>query len=141
MPHADQAEGVEASQLPEGRPPELWSREEAMLRTCSWGGLVQGPWQSNEQGGTDFVRWPRRYQADRGAERGVQCTKHQKSNMCLLPGVMLYWCMDCRRCLFFHVMDNAESPRLAPQAATANCQHWQAVCSIPSAVLPAQDGG
>ena len=115
VPQADQAEGNQASQLPEGRPPLLWSREEAMLRTCSWGGVTEGPdaapWQHSELGGSDFVRQPRRYQADRGVERGLQCTKHQKSNMCLLPGVMLYWCMTCRRCVFFHVMDNAESPR------------------------------
>ena len=60
-----------------------------MLRTCSWGGLGQVDWQHTELGGTDFVRQPRSYRADRGAGHGLECTKHQKSNLCLLPGAML----------------------------------------------------
>ena len=101
------------AQWPAERPPGIWTREEAMLRTCSFGGLSEhdGPWHETELGGSDFRRPPRRYCADQGAARGQECTKHQRSTMCLLPGVMLYWCMTCRRCVFFHVMANAESPR------------------------------
>ena len=105
---------AQSQQLPAERPAIQWSREETMLRTCSWGGLGEAAaWQSSALGGSDFFRRPRRYQADQGAAHGQECTKHQRSNLNLLPGVMLYWCMQCRRCIFFHVMDRAESPRCA----------------------------
>ena len=83
-----------------------------MLRTCSYGALAPEPWQASLQGGSDVFRCPRIYAADLSGGRHVpQCTKHQKSTANLVPGLMLYWCMACKRCIFFHVMPNAESPR------------------------------
>ena len=84
-----------------------------MLRTCTWGGLHSQQWQQSVLGGSDVLRQPRRYAADaaRAVGQADICTKYQKSTMCLLPGLMLYWCLTCRKCIFFHVMGNAESPR------------------------------
>ena len=84
-----------------------------MLRTCSWGGISTHAWQPTSLGGNDVYRQCRSYAADRQRSRtNVQdCTKHQRSNMCLLPGIMLYWCTTCRKCIFFYVMSQAESPR------------------------------
>ena len=83
-----------------------------MYRLGGWGGLGPRQFSKSPLGGSDIMRWPRAYAADRSTARSAaQCTKHQRSTMCLLPGLMLYWCLTCRRCVFFHVMDNAESPR------------------------------
>lgn len=90
-----------------------------MLRTCSYGALAPEPWRASQQGGNDVFRCPRIYAADSYRSRSAaQCTKHQKSTANLVPGLMLYWCMACRRCIFFHVMPDAESPRCAPQPRT-----------------------
>lgn len=95
------------------RPPALWSREEAMLRTCSWGAVGPADWAPGDLGGNDVFRSARSYTADRSSATAAAqaCTKHQASNINLLPGMMLYWCTTCHKCIFFHVMADVESPR------------------------------
>ena len=83
-----------------------------MLRTCCWGGLGPLPWAPSALGGNDVFCSTGQYAADRyTSSAGDVCTKHQLSNINLLPGIMLYWCIACRKCIFFHVMGDVESPR------------------------------
>ena len=101
-----------AAAVDEERPPQQWSREEAMLRTCCWGGLGPAAWQPSAIGGSDVFRSTRSYAADRySASAGQVCTKNQASTANLLPGLMLYWCTSCSKCILFHVMGDVESPR------------------------------
>lgn len=92
------------------RPPSEWGREEAMLRTCSWGATGPRAWEKSPLGGNDVFRRLRRYAADRHSSSAI-CNKMQRSSLNLLPGCVFYWCISCRRCVFFHVMGDAESPR------------------------------
>lgn len=95
------------------RHPRTWSREEAFLRRAQWCGLSRRPWRQSEWGGSDVQRPLNAYAADlAGGTTQKGCTKHQRSNMKLVPGCMLYWCTDCGRCVGFSVMDRAESVRV-----------------------------
>ena len=83
-----------------------------MIRMCSWGGLGPAEWEPSALGGNDVYRGTGRYAADRySSTSGQVCNKFQQSNINLLPGIMLYWCITCRKCIFFHVMGDVESPR------------------------------
>lgn len=89
-----------------------WTRSEFFLRTGSWGGLGPLSWQGSSLGGSDIYRPLRSYAAD-GRSFGTvpTCTKHQRQTKKLVPGCQFFWCLECRRCVLFVVMGDAESPR------------------------------
>ena len=94
--------------------PQLWSEDEAMLRTGIYSGAYDGPWQHSPLGGSQVARPLRSYLADRhdmGMAGGSSCNKWQRGTIQLIPGVMLLWCMGCGKCLMFAIMPDAESPR------------------------------
>jgi hypothetical protein len=41
----------------------------------------------------------------------ADCNKRQEQHKKLIPGCMMYWCMECRKCVGFNIMADAESPR------------------------------
>ena len=90
------------------RAPLLWSKDEAMLRTCICSGAYDAPWRHSPQGGSQVVRRLRPYLADQynmGMAGGSSCNKWQRSTMQLIPGIMLLWC------LMFAIVPDSESPR------------------------------
>lgn len=55
----------------------------------------------------DVQRPLRIYAADyssSGISKAGACTKHQRSNMKLIPGCFLFWCMDCSKCVGWNMM-------------------------------------
>jgi hypothetical protein len=113
------AEAVAAS----GRPPDMWSEDEAMYRTGSFMGF-SGQWQPSLLGGSDVRRPLRRYAADAGTSMGTDssCTKHKRSTIQLVPGLILFWCGKCWKCRGFAIMRDAESPRTAFEVLFTRCQ-------------------
>jgi len=98
------------------RVPEDWGPEEAMLRSgviCGGsGGDGSGNMLKTALGGSHVARRLRQYVADRhNMGGGSTCNKAQRSNIQLIPGLMLFWCLCCRRCVLFAIMPDAESPR------------------------------
>jgi hypothetical protein len=95
------------------------SREEAMLQTGVWTGLAPHTpeWQPSDFGSTHVFHRLGRYAQDvsggssDGRQHADRCNKHQRSNRKLIPGIMLFWCMGCRKCVMFSIMPDAESPR------------------------------
>ena len=105
-----------------------WSHEESMLRTGVWCGMgVQGGreegFQKSALGGSHVQRPLRKYLADYQSQ-GTQpsCTKHKEAKRKLLPGMVLGWCHQCKRCLFMSVMANAESPRTVFEVVYTLCR-------------------
>lgn len=91
-------------------PPATWKREEAFLRTGRWCGFTRDPWEPSDLGGSDVQRPLQLYAIDLvNPTSGSGCNKYQRSNRKLLPGCMLYWCLECRMNVGFTVMDHAES--------------------------------
>ena len=115
--------GGTAAAQPAARPPESWSRDEAMDRTGHFGRLGDGgQWRPTQLGGSDVVRPLRRYTQDTTpAAVKPSCTKHQVSHRTLLPGCMVFWCMKCRVCRHFNVMHRAESPRHVFEVLLTRC--------------------
>ena len=95
--------------------PELWGREEALIRTGCYSAFHESPWQPTALGGSDILRATRLYGADYQQEAAAECegcSKPGSQHAALLPGCLFYYCLCCRRCIGFHVMDNAESPKM-----------------------------
>lgn len=96
----------------------LWSLGTAHIRrTCivalsscyvgTYSGLFGGDWEPSPLGGSDVQRPLRIYAADyssSGISKAGACTKHQRSNMKLIPGCFLFWCMDCGKCVGWNLM-------------------------------------
>lgn len=107
-----------STNLPPGtRPPVDWSLDECFLRTGTWcclGLSAQAQnFQHTQYGGSHVQRPLRKYAADHGSCAGADevCTKNKVGHPSLVAGTVLGWCHDCRKCLFFAVMSNPESPR------------------------------
>lgn len=63
--------------------------------------------------GNDVNRLLKGNVADRHSQRGIQaCNKFQKSTINLMPGCVLDLCLICRKCVFFHVIQDKISPIL-----------------------------
>ena len=89
-----------------GLPPaEAWqSREEAFLRTGTWGGPpTSTSWTATKYGGSHVQRPLPRYHMDARNRSRLACTKHKDQSKVLTPGVLLFWCGQCRKCIFFQV--------------------------------------
>lgn len=82
------------------RKPADWSEEEAFVRTGSFGAMDNEDWAPSELGGSDFKRRLRNYLADDHcvSRRTESCTKRQRSTKKLVPGCMVFWCAECRKC-------------------------------------------
>lgn len=73
-------------------------------------------------GGSDVVRQLRNYVADeRTMGTSSTCNKSQNRTGKLVPGCMLFWCMECRKCVGFTVMKDAESPRTVMEFLFTRC--------------------
>ncbi|KAL4427978.1 hypothetical protein ABPG75_002067 [Micractinium tetrahymenae] len=97
---------------------EQWrSKEEAFVRTACWGGPPQGDgWQSTRWGGSHILYPLPEYAAEQraagssGSSSRAACTKHKDQNGKLMPGLLLVWCTECRKCVYFQMLPDAESP-------------------------------
>lgn len=87
------------------------------MRTAVWSGFGPREWQPSPLGGNHVYRRVGRYAQDVSSGHGGgistadKCTKHQRPTGKLVPGLMLFWCMMCRKCVLFSLMPEAESPR------------------------------
>ena len=62
------------------------------------GGDGSGNMLKTALGGSHVARQLRQYVADRhNMGGGSTCNKAQRSNIQLIPGLMLFWCLCCRR--------------------------------------------
>lgn len=102
QPRPVQQPPVEPQHLPAGeaRAPELWSQDEAMLRTGGFSAMDSEPWVSSELGGSDVKRRLHSYLANKNNMGNLKaaCNKSQNHTMKLVPGCMLFWCAKCRKC-------------------------------------------
>ena len=100
---------LDSSAVHEGAAPPpagSWSHEESMLRTGVWcagsiDGGVESGFSASALGGSHVKRELRTYLADY-VSQGSQpsCTKYKEAKRKLLPGMLLGWCLKCKRCLF-----------------------------------------
>ena len=112
-----------ASQPVHLRHPRTWSRDESFMRQARWCGFSREPWTKTELGGSDVRRRLNVYAADLvSAATQKGCNKYQKSHINLVPGIMLYWCSICERCIGFSVMDSAESVRMPFEFMYTSCE-------------------
>lgn len=97
------------------RTPEKWSAEESFFRTGCFSGVAvskDADWQVSELGGSHVRAGLQRYAADGlSTSKDPACTKHKDCSKKLVPGLLLAWCEGCRKCVYFGIMQNAESPR------------------------------
>lgn len=102
QPRSVQQPPAEPQRLPvaEARAPELWSYDEALLRTGGCSAMDSETWEPSPLGGSDVKRRLNRYLADNHNLGNLKaaCNKSQNRTMKLVPGCMVFWCAKCRKC-------------------------------------------
>jgi len=123
-------------------PPEDWrSAEEAFLRCACWGGPPQRDgWQPTPYGGSHILYALPEYAADHSnrSDKRTTCTKHQDQNGKLMPGLLLFWCVECRKCVFFQVCSGVVGgdERACVRRRVTACTNRPTTLRGPSQMLP-----
>eukprot|EP00873_Tetraselmis_striata_P022866 jgi/Tetstr1/443130/TSEL_031186.t1 len=91
----------------DGSDPRTWSETEAFLRTGVWSGLPRENYTPTRLGGDHVHHELPMYEvSSRGNTR--PCNKYGTQSSSNLPGIMVHWCLHCKNCVMFGVMDSAE---------------------------------
>ena len=77
-----------------------WSEEEQFVRTGSFSVMDNEDWRPSELGGSAFKRQLNNCLADDHilSNRTAACNKRQRCTKKLVPGCMVFWCAQCRKC-------------------------------------------
>ena len=116
-------------------PAVQWSEDESFLRTGLWSGLTPESYVPSTIGGNHFHRQRPKYSADKKDEKRQEgyCRKYKTDSSSHTPGVMLHWCLRCRMCVAFGMMEDAESPKTA-------FDHFVTLYKVPPKMISYDNG-
>lgn len=109
-----------------GKPAMEWSREESFHFQAIFSGMGPQLWQPSPLGGNHVFRHLGRYLADSrtlstSTDHEPTCSKAQRTNRLLVPGLMIVWCACCGKAVLFSLMTDSESPRTVFELLYTHC--------------------